>query len=116
MRKIDKRFLPPTVRTDRKDGLYAEFHPDGALAFFANYVDGEPKGWVLRLEPGALRGTVERRTAAAFPDPNEDPVDDPAAIPAAFQEWAERWIGEIVADARTPFRCAFCGKGNDEVA
>jgi hypothetical protein len=115
--KIDRALLPDEVQTGIKDGLYAEFYPDGQVALFGHYVEGEPRGWVLRLEPDRRAGYVEKVTRDRFGDDVPRPAAraERAAADQLFAEWAIRWIEEIAAEARSPIRCAFCCKSDQEV-
>jgi hypothetical protein len=107
--RIDNKILPEGTSTGRKEGLYAEFHPDGSLAHFGNYKDGWQKGWSLYLDGTSFSGRVQREQTIVYPEA------DVVASEAGFAEWAERWIGEISADARSDRQCSFCGKGDGEV-
>jgi hypothetical protein len=109
MMRIDYEKLPPSTSTEQKEGLYAEFHPDGSLAHFGNYRDGQLCGWALYLDNSGFSGRIHKEQTILYPDADE------AASEAGFAEWAERWIGEIAADARSDRRCSFCGKGDEEV-
>jgi hypothetical protein len=107
--RIDDKMLPKGTSTGRKEGLYAEFHPDGSLAHFGSYKDGQPEGWALYLDVTSFSGRVQREQTIVYSEADE------VASEAGFTEWAERWIGEIAADARSDRRCSFCGKGDGEV-
>jgi hypothetical protein len=108
--KLDRKYLPGFVSTQKKEGLYAEFHPDGTLAHLGDYRDGELRGWALYAEDGAPRGHVEKKESYPFPDPDEDEGTE-----EEFVRWAEHWISEIVADASSARRCSFCGKADTDV-
>ncbi len=87
---------------------YAEFHPDGSLSLFSFSRDGS--SIQLRLEPGGAGSSVERSRSVSFED------EDGGTDPEAFDEWARHWIGRVYDRAHGILRCAFCGKGQEEVA
>ena len=61
MKKIDASYLPAGYQTERKEGLYAEFYPDGQLKHFGFYMKGNCRDtWALYLKQGIPEGKVEK--------------------------------------------------------
>lgn len=130
--KIDRSILPPGFQQEKKEGRYVSFHPDGSVAHFAYYVDGEPYGWHIDLEPARMWGRGERleMTVSEFPndyeDYQEEGSDATTTGPARcdeedYHEWVSAMVAEVEAIAedfeadRHVMRCSFCGKRNSEV-
>lgn len=110
--KIDKSMLPEGFNTVEKEGLYAEFHDNGSLAYAGCYREGVPVGWTLNLKENMLEGVAELRDINRFPDDKEDAAKDD---PEAFKKWVLDWISAIHETAVLSRHCAFCRKRQDQV-
>jgi hypothetical protein len=123
--KIDASILPEGYRTDRKQGLYAEFYADGQLAHFGYYMEGNPRGWAVYLNHGEFRGRAERSDRIEYSGNNteSDNLDclttdfqaEAQAESEIFREWVKHWISEICDRAEFTLRCSFCRKSQSEV-
>jgi hypothetical protein len=112
MMKLDSSILPEGYGTGVENGLNARFHRDGSLAFYGNYRNGVPKGWVLTVNEHGTEAAVELREEHHYPDEEEGeaPSDE-----AAFRVWVEHWIGEVHSESLFSISCSFCGKKQHEV-
>jgi hypothetical protein len=118
--KIDANLLKPGYQTREKNGLYAEFHPDGQLAHLGYYINGQPQGWTLTLNPDQYQGRTERhdRTEYPYTDAILAAATDPEetqALQAEFVVWVERWIDQIYRETTHEQVCSFCEKTQAEV-
>jgi len=118
--RIDANLLKPGYQTLEKNGLYAEFHPDGQLSHLGYYVKGQPKGWTLTLNPDQYQGRIERNDRAEYPDTDailaaETDPEETQALQAEFVEWVERWIDQIYRETTHEQVCSFCEKTQAEV-
>src|SRR5579883_55887 len=124
MKKIDKSIIPGTFNTDKsEDGFYAEFYPDGQLAHYGYYIDGNlDDRWSLFLEPEgngafARRILISEFTAEESGDShNGQHAELTAKEEEEFADFVESWVARIHEDAEnsTP-RCSFCNKSPKEV-
>lgn len=110
---LDAKALHGVYSTTRRDGLYAEFYPDGSLKLYGYFVNA-PNGTSLRrmalsISHGGTEASLEDMTLSQFPDDGD--VRDAEAL----DEWAEGWIGEIERAAAGVRSCSFCQKRQDEV-
>ena len=122
---IDGALLPAGFQSQKKEGRYVEFHSDGSLAHVGFYVNGEPRGWILDLNPNQQTGRAEKveRSRVTYPDYEETLGGETTSAEAEkfYQEWVENWVGEIEMaasdfEASIPVRrCAFCQKRSDQV-
>ena len=122
---IDGALLPIGFQSYKKEGRYVEFYSDGSLAYVGFYVNGEPQGWTLSLNPNQHTGRAEKveRSRVTYPDYEETLGADTSLAEAErlYREWVEIWIKEIEKaasdfEAAIPVRrCDFCQKRSDQV-
>ena len=122
---IDGALLPSGFQSKRKEGRYVEFHADGSLAHVGFYVNGEPRGWVLDLDPDHQTGRVEilERSRFTYPDEEETLGGETTSTESErlYIEWVKTWIEEVEVaasdfEASIPvMRCSFCQKRNEQV-
>jgi hypothetical protein len=65
--RIDANLLKPGYQTLEKNGLYAEFHPDGQLAHLGYDINGQAQGWTLTLNPDQCNAWDRRDRPAILP-------------------------------------------------
>ena len=122
---INGALLPGGFQSKRKEGRYVEFHADGSLAHVGFYVNGQPRGWILDLDPHHQTGRVEKieRSRFTYPDEEETLGGEIPSVESErlYREWVKTWIGEVEVEASDfeasipVMRCSFCQKRSEQV-
>lgn len=108
---LDSKLLPEGVSTDLRDGLFAEFYPDGQLKHFGDYIDGScGHAYALYLDHGVESGQAvlaEGSGGSADSNRYSDGTaeqfdawsDNSPARPIEFRKWVTQWIASIEKSA-----------------
>lgn len=120
--KIDASLLRSGYSTDKKEGFYAEFYPNGKLSHFGYYTNGKPKGWVLTIARDALNAKVEliqgeESIVTTYPQ-GVNLTDGIKKLEEFTEEHFIKWLKshlKSIYDAELGLVCSFCRRHQNDV-